>query len=139
MINFIKKLFGIDSFYKEEVIKTLTEKIFPGKPYIIDGRYSWISSSDKKDEQQLSIFFPNIPLAVNIQHVSRDKFFSSFRAIFGMSRKKLLHRDALIRKHCSARGIPLLVMDFGYPIDIEDLKLKIQELLSISRLTKRQT
>lgn len=109
------------------VFKVFTEELYKGQPCIVCGRYYPWLLSPKGEPLELDLFFPEIPLAVEIQgkqHYEPSKIFFKKREDW----KYYLECDKIKVEACKAYKLPLLVVGPDDPIDAESLNLRVKEL-----------
>jgi len=115
------------------VLKTLTEEILPGEPFIYLGRYSWLLSP-KKEPLELDILFPNKPLAVEVegeQHTRFSKIFFKQREDWAYYKEC----DHVKVATCASYNLPLLIISPEDKIDAASLIARIEELIHANTAT----
>jgi len=107
--------------------KTLTQEVLKNKPYVFQGRFSWLLSP-KGEPLELDILFTDMPLAVEIQgiqHSEPSKFFFKKREEW----LYYIECDRIKVETCKKYRIPLLLIQPEDPIDAESLRLRVKELI----------
>ena len=113
------------------VFKALRSEVFPGKPYIYEGRYSWLLSP-KGEPLELDILFPDVPMAVEVQgkqHQEPSKIFYNRREDW----KYYLECDHIKVEACAKYNLPLMVINPDDLIDAESLRERAKVLLRKTR------